>query len=1108
MELEEIITSTEMIAKEAERKEKEEEEKLRANKMDTRVRDEKSGDKSATPNLNAWLKAFGAPKKPKKTEEEEARKEEKFTEEISNVNNPTSPAQTVGFILPAPRTTRKASTGSTISERSSFSQDPDSPRIGIDERVGAPYPSPIGASPIMASPRDDIQKASSPYPINGAIKVGFYQDTTTKSSPEKSCSPREQSSPYSNYAQHLYTSAGSTIAPTYGSGAYNSQLDQPATLIPLAPLGFNNKNKTPSYYEQYKQPRSQESDYNSSMSPNPNSPYQNQQQSPYQSQNSPYHQSQNSPYQQSAPQTPAQITPISPSSSYPTPTSPYQQQLSPYEQPNSPHSNYHQTQQQKVQTQQLSPQQSTAPSTQQVAATQANQEGSSPFHVKSNSPYSQPDPHSPYNQAKQPPTQLEQQTSPQSRDQQPQQSATPLAMSHSEWSRGLNTNMAHLQQIHPLSADESKGMSLHSPGLPRAPMHSYMNYSNQYQANIDRRLDDALQSKLPSQYSNSSDNSMSLMGETNRPLQLSVSNITASDGSQRELLNLDYNNPNISKHIVNKPLNKSSPQIDHSKISDPPSSISILGPISYNIGLNYDIPSSKAIEMFNRAATMGFPKTFSPSPSLADNKIESSAILTEIHNHSNSSKSSVSLISMGYHGQDAVNRPLSHSSYGQTPTSQSHQHPEQERMATIHHIPQTQHLSPYSDNTTTQSKHPSSDQSRACDLNVPIIHQRYDLSRQSNPNLEIHNYRSSPFHPTGPPSMDPVLRNMSGLPMMEDNLISLQTPGSSYYQKDIPPAHMYGKNMPQPSTVATLQRLGVSYSANRDIQSSLPTYQRQPPQQQVLQSLSQPMNNSSNSPVVHPLTATNLTETKPKRTRRKKNVVPEPTANQIIQHAPQHQSQTQPQQQQQIHHQQPHQPAHQQQGFQSYAGLKTSIPSGHKVSSAAECTAISLKTATASMVPGSAFNFGPTPTGLGLSAGIYTENPSYLDEYRSTPTPYFIPQSHRSTPDPNSDKSASASAATAPPPPPPSAASTYHQFLAHPSSHSTYPFMNPSLDTNSQLYQQYLRQELRQAHMIMNPGLLGHGAAAGYPQPGYHPALSMHKPYDTMNTMNRPPWFQ
>lgn len=56
-------------------------------------------------------------------------------------------------------------------------------------------------------------------------------------------------------------------------------------------------------------------------------------------------------------------------------------------------------------------------------------------------------------------------------------------------------------------------------------------------------------------------------------------------------------------------------------------------------------------------------------------------------------------------------------------------------------------------------------------------------------------------------------------------------------------------------------------------------------------------------------------------------------------------------------------PASNAQGFQSYAGLKTTA--------SMEPSAISLKTA--SVVPGSAFNFGPTPPGLGHigPAGLY-----------------------------------------------------------------------------------------------------------------------------------------
>lgn len=64
------------------------------------------------------------------------------------------------------------------------------------------------------------------------------------------------------------------------------------------------------------------------------------------------------------------------------------------------------------------------------------------------------------------------------------------------------------------------------------------------------------------------------------------------------------------------------------------------------------------------------------------------------------------------------------------------------------------------------------------------------------------------------------------------------------------------------------------------------------------------------------------------------------------------------------------------------------------------------------------------------------------------------------------------------------------------------------------LHQQYIRQEEIRAQMMLNQSLaLGapgaHGPPPGaYGQPGaaYHHALGMHKPYDAMNSMNRPPW--
>lgn len=180
------------------------------------------------------------------------------------------------------------------------------------------------------------------------------------------------------------------------------------------------------------------------------------------------------------------------------------------------------------------------------------------------------------------------------------------------------------------------------------------------------------------------------------------------------------------------------------------------------------------------------------------------------------------------------------------------------------------------------------------------------------------------------------------------------------------------------------------------------------------------------------------------------------------------------------------------QGFQSYAGLKGN-PS-------IEPSAISLKTS--SVVPGSAFNFGPTPTGLALGTGLYGDKdayPNFLEDFRSAPNYYMAAAAaahHRSTPETNEKQSRAVHQNANP-----QAASGY-SFLGAPQARPGYPIAGPFIpnaqaqlmDTSSPLYQHYLQAG------VLNQGLLGPPGA--YP-PGYHPALSMRQPYDSMT---RPPW--
>lgn len=993
MELEEIVTSTELLAKEKERNDNVESEKpsvpakveaatgALSAKTESSTATDKTADKSATPNLNAWLKAFGAPKKPKKQDEEEpTKKEEKSPVDSSSSTNASSPLVTnvveQSFASPAPRTTRKASTGSTISERSSFSQDPDSPRIGIDERCGsypAPYPSPLGASPIMTSPKEDIAKPTSPYPMNGAIRVGFYQDTTTKSSPEKSCSPRDQSSasPYSNYAQHLYVS---TTTASAGSNAYSNLSTTSApktpTQLSTSSLGFNNKNKTPSYFDQYKQPKSQDSDYNSSVSSNPNSPYQSSQQSPYPAEQSPYHQPQMSPYTHQSPvAAPSTISPVA---------------------------------------QQESPQ------------SQIKQH--SPV-VPAVTPQTQPSQ-----------TQTQTQTQPTPQQQQPAQSLANVVQPLTD----VQTQLQYAQQ--------------------QSNLHGYMGYgASAYTSNYGHNLMDPTSGMNPML--------MPSMPNKMTPVPGKHDPIPSVDG-QTELLNLDsskntaMNTSNKSTKMhdamgghdlaANKPRDYAK-ELNTTKAHSGPVSTgydyNVFDPFNKNMAYN-NMSTSKALEMFNRAATMSFSKPFPNPLTSSSGKNDTTAEVSKsttapsmpdhhTYHHANQS------LNMGY-GMDPKAAHMANA-YGQHDQQQQQAHQQQMHNSHQH---QLQHQQQAHQNYTSHPK--------PAELNVPSLHQpRYDMSAYKPPNSSY-----------ADPSM--------GLPMGMDDTGMNGGNAGCYYQKDLSAANVYGKNV---SAAANRQPTHMNYN-QRSVESSHPNV---------------PLSNSQQASVPVPTPAP--IETKPKRTRKKKNaavIEPTPPVQPPV-------TATDKRQQQQ-HPQQPYDNRTVPTAYDNIRQQTTEPP-------------IALKTSS-SIVPGSAFNFGPSSTaGLGLGTGIYGENTSYLDDYRNAANPYaYLPQTHRNPSDPNNDpnvnaaaSAAAASAASLPPAPQPT--STYHhQFLPHhPTSRGTYPFMNAPLEPNTQFYQQYLRnEEYRQARMMLNQGILGHSTPSAYPQPGYHPALGMHKPYDAMN---RPPWF-
>uniref|UniRef100_A0A1E1VZP5 Bromo domain-containing protein n=1 Tax=Pectinophora gossypiella TaxID=13191 RepID=A0A1E1VZP5_PECGO len=252
-----VIEQDTKMEEETTTKKKPEEVKVQPDKRDVEIETDpltpKPSQEKATPNLSAWFKAFGAPKSTnptitsakKKTEDTEV--EEKQTEtndnkstspkNVTKYDSPTDPDTPSGGDSPLPSVSatprqRRTSTGSSVSERSSFSQDLDSPRHQMS------HTSPLLRSP--ASPRtDEFQKITYPI-INGTVRAGFYQDTTSmKSSPEKSCSPREgPQSPYSPYSQHVYASNSAM-----GSATPNYFVDQNKS--PLPTYGQN----PPQYYE-------------------------------------------------------------------------------------------------------------------------------------------------------------------------------------------------------------------------------------------------------------------------------------------------------------------------------------------------------------------------------------------------------------------------------------------------------------------------------------------------------------------------------------------------------------------------------------------------------------------------------------------------------------------------------------------------------------------------------------------------------------------------------------------------------------------------------------------------------------------------------------------
>lgn len=931
---------------------------------DSDSKNNNADNKASKPNLNAWFKAFGVPKKPKKSES---------PDESGKLSDHNDSFKAEGNYLPNHH--RRLSTGSSVSERSSVE---DSPQVGLEERLGAPapYPSPIGASPIMASPKtEEAQKASSSnYPVNGSIRVGFYQDmTSTKSSPEKSCSPREMPSPYGQYSQqHLYSATGASSSTGIYGNFYNPE--NAAANNKLQQASYSKPTTSPaSYYDQYKQPMSQESDFNNSMSPstNPNSPYHSQQSSPYQQQpNSPFH----SPASAGS-ATGAINTSIS------------QAPNSPYSQPNSP---YQQTQQ-VAPFHQSSSSSSSSSSTQPAKAPAQSQN----TNFNQNSVFPQIGPNSSFNQRQAQETfstSIPQQNCPKPSDWNNKSNSSSTVAGYNQ--QGGNNFTASPQQAQPIhqNIQTTQMSSQNTPNIAPTQQQSHLSSENtftQNQGNYNKKASNEPQSSgTPATtplYGTSKLPDLTSAGYSGIDMVTKniahVSKEQTSSTNNKQVDNSKY--LDLSKqqaaHMNQQQTNQYQHMYDLSNYSKAP--------------LDFDLSKSKSIDMFNR--------------SLQKNNVPMST--------------SSCAATPGFWGNVNPNKPV------EVPTN----YVSQNENSKVDLSGKSTLLNNSAGNTFLNNQQPGRNtQAAAMDIN----------------------YKQPIFNSPPASSMMDLTAFMRDFRQAEERFSTLSGATGGFYDKPITPAHMFGKNLQQANSSAALQQMFNSsmttMAYNREQQNmNLANYHSR---------LNNPQGPISSTPQSHASVTSQLSETKAKKSRKKKNASPEaPTNNaahtpnpQISQH---HQSQAhQHSQHQQIQHQAL---AHQQ-SFQSYGSLK--IPSA----SGSDPSAISLK----SVVPGSAFNYGPTPL-----TGLYGENPAYLDEFRTTPNPYYPPPplGHRSTPDPTIDK---ASINTNPPPAHPQAPSSpYHHLLPpHHPSRGSYSFMDPAA-----LQQQY-RMMLNQTYH------------AGYPALGMH----------------------
>ncbi|KAJ8957075.1 hypothetical protein NQ318_007288 [Aromia moschata] len=942
---------------------------------ETPVLDDSLGG-GATPNLSAWFKAFGAPKvqpSQKKNDVKLDSKENEKSEDIVNKPvdsrkvaiptaspNPDSPLMPHG--QPIPRQ-RKISTGSSVSERSSFSQDMDSPRVGMDERGAypAPYPSPLhrspsGASPIMASPRPDISPKAAAYPtINGQIRVGFYQDTVSnKSSPDKSCSPRENpQSPYGHYSEHVYTpNTTENSYYSYANSPYYTHAPNYSSTNPTPPYNMEVTNS--SYYDTSKSLTDQ---YQAKTSQNytANSPASNHS-SPAHPQHSPGIHSQHSP-NMIPQQSPGMHSQHSPSI-------------------HSPHS----------------PQQS--PSAYQQH---------SPNVLPQNSPNIHP------------------QNSPSMHPQ-------------------LSPNMQ--------CQNSPSVMSQHSPSMH--PQHSPKDQSNIAEKFLQQQSSQNPMFPVKKRVYNENDNvqidsqrfeidSRLSQKEINRSLQMGQQ-VTLGTASPQESIgrqeskeaSKSYIHQNIpdpkplavhtSVDTFNKtgsasPMPQQQQQQQLSQMQKDTANIRTMGYPASSASNPYGASFYRSLQQFIRPE-LNYTRT-TVQASMPQKQPPQQTQVTSSQNTTETNEMSVRYANQstaGYKGVE-LNNPTNPQQAHSNFSTSMHQGTRSSETVTDRGAQMQEIPSGYK---------PDVVMSRSASYNVPSI----DVDQ-----------------PLG------LGRNITNLSHIVDRfnndeqsiIASLQTTSSYYSDKGLGTPHMFTKPISTSASALPMfsqANMAAMQSYNQSIQGTATTmYNRQMTE---LQNPGITPNEAKASLQPQP-----TQEKKVKKRKSSKNTTPALSAES-------------------------QQPTSTNQGFQSYAGLKGN--------SSIEPSAISLKTS--SVVPGSAFNFGPTPAGLRIPF-----SPKLLYGSRCGCPPQVDAGNGGKTDQGSASKFKSASHSQLSVP----RSATGQAYLSHRG-----PFIPNAqaqlMDTSSPLYQHYLQAG------VLNQGLLGPPGA--YP-PGYHPALSMRQPYDSMT---RPSW--